>query len=217
MKIKDIDFRWLGHDCFRLQLGDTILYTDPYKIEEGEKADIILSSHEHDDHCHVPSLKKLCSKETTLVTTPLSKEKVKDFSCKKKYMTPGDSITVGDINIDAVHAYNTNKFRSPGKPYHPKGKKIGFILTINGTSVYFAGDTDVIDEMEDLGEIDIAMLPISGTYVMTVDEAVEAVKKINPEITIPMHVGKGIGSLEDTKEFKEKAGSHTVVKIVEME
>ncbi len=79
-----------------------------------------------------------------------------------------------------------------------------FLLSVEGQRIYQAGDTEFIPEMESI-DADIALLPVSGTYVMTVDEAVEAVKTIGPQIAIPMHVGRHIGSLVDAKHFKEKA------------
>lgn len=215
-KIKGINFEWFGHDAFRLTRNEKVIYLDPYKIEQEEDADIIMVSHEHYDHCDVDSLKKLCTEKTTLVTTPLAKEKVKELPGKKKYLTPGEAVTVNDINISAVHAYNVNKFRSPNTPYHPKGKKLGFIFTVNGTRVYFAGDTDPIDEMEDFKGIDVALIPVSGKYVATADEAVEIVEKIKPKLVIPMHVGLGIGSLDDAKKFKKKVGSLAEVKLLEV-
>jgi len=118
---------------------------------------------------------------------------------------PGDARTVKGIPILAAPAYNVNKFRSPGVPFHPKEKGyVGFVITVEGRRIYHAGDTDVIPEMASI-EADIALLPVSGTYVMTAEEAVEAASVIGPKAAIPMHVGRGIGSLEDAERFWENA------------
>ena len=102
-------------------------------------------------------------------------------------------------------AYNVNKFRSPGVPFHPKeAGNVGFVIAVEGQRIYHAGDTDVIPEMEAI-ETDIALLPVSGTYVMTAEEAVEAAALIKPKVAIPMHVGRGIGAHDDAERFKEKA------------
>lgn len=212
--IKNIDLTWFKHDTFRLLADGKVIWTDPYQIKERKKADIILVSHAHHDHCDVDSLKKLCTDDTTLITTPLAKEKVDALPGKKKYLEPGKGITVDGVKVKAVHAYNVNKFRSPGTPFHPKGKNLGFIFEVHDTRVYFAGDTDPIKEMEDFGPIDVALIPISGTYVANVDEAVEIVKKIRPDVVVPMHVGRGIGSLDDRTEFKKKVGSLAKVKLL---
>ena len=104
-------------------------------------------------------------------------------------MNPGDKQVVDDITIEAVHAYNVNKFRSPGVPFHPKGFGIGFIITTEGRRIYFAGDTDFIPEMKTFENIDYALLPIGGTYTMDEQEAVEALTAIKPKVVIPMHYG----------------------------
>jgi L-ascorbate metabolism protein UlaG (beta-lactamase superfamily) len=122
---------------------------------------------------------------------------------------------VKGIPIEATAAYNINKFRSPGVPFHPKeSRHVGFVITLDGVRVYHAGDTDCIPEMNEV-RADIALLPVSGTYVMTAEEAVEAVKILGPALAIPMHVGRGIGSLEDATRFKEL--SPVPVRVLPME
>jgi L-ascorbate metabolism protein UlaG (beta-lactamase superfamily) len=120
-------------------------------------------------------------------------------------VAPGDEITVKGIPITAVPAYNVNKFRSPGNLFHPKDSGyVGFILTVEGRRIYHSGDTDCIPEMESY-RAGVALLPVSGTYVMTADEAAGAAGIIKPEIAIPMHVGRGIGALDSAEEFKAKS------------
>jgi L-ascorbate metabolism protein UlaG (beta-lactamase superfamily) len=115
-----------------------------------------------------------------------------------------------------VPAYNLDKFRSPGELYHPKeAGYVGFVVTLDGKRIYHAGDTDHIPEMADLRDINIALLPVSGIYVMTADEAVEAAKTIQPDVAIPMHVGRGIGSLGATQAFKKGAPVDVVVLALE--
>lgn len=104
-------------------------------------------------------------------------------------------------------AYNIDKFRSHGVPFHPAGDgKVGFVVDVDGTRIYHAGDTDNIPEMRNLKNIDIAFLPVSGTYVMTAPEAAQAAKVINPKLAVPMHYGDLVGTEEDAKKFKESAG-----------
>jgi len=98
-----------------------------------------------------------------------------------------------------------NKFREPGKPFHPKEDgKIGFILSVKGVRIYHAGDTDPIPEMKNF-KTDIALLPVSGTYVMTPEEAGEAARMIKPKLAIPMHYGTIVGSENDAERFKQLA------------
>ena len=124
-------------------------------------------------------------------------------------------IKIGDIKIQATASYNTNKFKLPGKVFHPKkDNKCGFIVTIDGKNIYHAGDTDIIPEMKEFPEIHIAFLPISVIYVMTPKEAAEVVDIIQPMISIPMHYGKIVGTIEDAKLFRDLIGEKSKVEII---
>ncbi len=194
-----VKLTWLGHDGFRIQNGQ-VIYIDPFQIEGGPRADIVLVSHEHFDHCNVDDLKKIVGPNTTIVAHAQSKSELSKLSAKEvKIVKPGDRVNLGDIGIEAVPAYNVNKFREPGKVFHPKQDgKLGFILTVKGVRIYHAGDTDHIPEMKNI-RADIALLPVSGTYVMTVQETAEAVASLNPKVVIPMHYGAIVGSRQDAE------------------
>ena len=198
MEIEGLSIEWLGQAGFRLKGGGKTIYIDPYNISpenSGEKADIILITHDHYDHCDSKSI-DIVKKEDTIIFAPQAcAEKIQNV----RTMNPGDSVDEAGIKIVAVHAYNINK------EFHPKGKGIGLILTVNNKTIYHAGDTDKIPEMKNLGNIDIAMLPVGGTYTMTAEEAAEALNDINPKIAIPMHYGSVVGSKEDAEKFKELA------------
>ena len=184
---------WLGHDGFRIDSAKTI-YIDPYEIAEGKKADIILITHEHFDHCSPDDVAKIQQSETVIVT---EKDSAKKLSGNVKVVSPGDSLTVDGVKIEAVPAYNVDK------DFHPKANGwLGFIVEIEGVRIYHAGDTDFIPEMRDF-KTDIALLPVSGTYVMTADEAVAAALAIEPRIVIPMHYGSIVGGDQDAAKFKK--------------
>jgi len=211
-----VKLSWLGHDGFRIRNG-RVLYVDPFKIEGvGPKADIVLLTHEHYDHCSVDDLKKIITPDTIIVAHSQSKDELGKLKFKDiKIVKPGDKINVGDFMIEAVPAYNLNKFREPGKVFHPKEDgKVGFILTVNGVRIYHAGDTDHIPEMRNI-RTDVALLPVSGTYVMTAKEAAEAAGDINPKLAIPMHYGAIVGGRSDAQTFKELAKCE--VRILEKE
>ncbi len=192
---------WLGHDSFRIKNGKTVII-DPFKIRPiPEKADILLITHEHYDHLSIDDIKKVVNENTTIVTIELSSLKVKEVKAVK----PGDKLKLGDVSIEVVPAYNLNKFREPGKVFHPKEDgKAGYIVGINGVRVYHAGDTDAIPEMKGL-KPDVALLPVSGTYVMTADEAAQAAKMVEPKVAIPMHYGVIVGTEQDAQKFKQLA------------
>jgi L-ascorbate metabolism protein UlaG (beta-lactamase superfamily) len=203
---------WLGHDSFRIEGDGLVIYTDPWRLGEGPKADLVLISHDHGDHCSPGDVAKIQKEDSVIVTIAAAAAKL---SGQIEVVEPGDELTVKGVPIRAVPAYNINKFRSPGVPYHPPDAgHVGYIFTVEGARIYHAGDTDHIPEMASF-EVDIALLPVSGTYVMTADEAVEAAAAIGPQVAIPMHIGRNIGSLEDAERFKEQAS--TPVEILPME
>jgi L-ascorbate metabolism protein UlaG (beta-lactamase superfamily) len=213
-----VKITWLGHDGFKIQDGGETLVVDPFQLKKDEKADYLLISHEHFDHCNPDDLKRVVRENTKIVASKDCKETLSKIAQKGevKYVRPGESVKLGNFEVKAVPAYNTNKFREPGKPFHPKAdEKNGYVIkTRGGVTIYHTGDTDSIPEMSDLRP-DIALIPVSGTYVMTVDEALEATSRIKPKIAIPMHWGAIVGSSSDAQKFKEKAPVR--VEILEVE
>lgn len=184
---------WLGHDTFKISLLGKTIYFDPFQIVNGEPADLILISHDHFDHCSPEDVRKIQGSQTTIVTEENSAKKLKGHI---KVLRPGDRTNIQGIEIEAVPAYNVDK------NFHPKANQwLGFILTIGGVRIYHAGDTDFIPEMKEV-KADIALLPVSGTYVMTVEEAVQAALTISPKIAIPMHYGSIVGSENDAERFR---------------
>ena len=186
---------WLGHDSFRID-GEKTIYIDPWKLKPGRKADLILVTHDHYDHFSPSDIAMIQGDKTEIVCPASSKQKL---TGKIHMVVPGDKLNLRGIAIEAVPAYNI------GKQFHPKGNLwVGYIITVEGTRIYHAGDTDLIPEMSDI-KCDIALLPVSGTYVMTAEEAVKAADIIKPNIAVPMHYGTIVGSDADAEYFKRKA------------
>lgn len=195
------NIQWLGHSGFLIK-SDINIVIDAFKTDLKEKADIVLITHEHFDHCSVDDVEKIVTPETVIVASPDCQSKLARVKVKEVLpITPDKGVVVKGVKIKAVPAYNINK------RFHPRENDwVGFLITLNNVTIYHAGDTDLIPEMKQLqGIVDIALLPVSGTYVMTADEAVEAVKIIKPRIAIPMHYGSIVGSRENAERFKELA------------
>ena len=137
------------------------------------------------------------------------KDSAKKIGGEARIVKPGDSIELEDIRIEAVPAYNVDK------NFHPKEKGwLGFVVELEGVRVYHAGDTDFIPEMKDF-QVDIALLPVSGIYVMTAAEAVEAARAIKPKIAIPMHYGAIVGDAGDADVFKSELENEMDVIVLE--
>jgi len=200
-----IQITWLGHDGFKFK-KDKVIYVDPFKLgTKAEAADLVCVTHEHFDHLSMDDLKKVVTPATTVITIAACEKAAKDLKPKAvRVVLAGDRLTVDGVTLEVLPAYNTNKFRSPGNPFHPKADgKVGFILGIGGVRIYHAGDTDVISEMASAKGVDVALLPVSGTYVMTAQEAVKACTAIQPKLAIPMHYGAIVGSPADAEAFRK--------------
>ncbi|TFF97602.1 MAG: MBL fold metallo-hydrolase [Promethearchaeota archaeon] len=206
---ENVRIRWLGHDFFQIKGAGVVIYMDPYKLkrEDLASADLIITSHEHFDHCDFDAINHLSDEKTILIGPKICQDKLQTKILVKKdvkELNPYEELTIGDIQLSAIPAYNIHRFRSPGNPFHPEESgHIGTIIDIDGTTIYHAGDTDKIPDMDDIHP-DIALLPVSGTYVMDVEEAVEAAKVLDPKVIIPMHLGRGIGELSFAEEFQNK-------------
>lgn len=165
--------------------GKTI-YIDPSEGEYEEKADLILVTHVHHDHCDVSKINLIRRADTTIFAPS---DCVSTIGGTVKSLKPGENAVVDGITVEAVEAYNYKRFRSVGVPYHPKGLGVGYLLTAEGKTLYHAGDTDFIPEMKALKarNIGIALLPSGGTYTMDNPDAVDAALAINPKNVVPMH------------------------------
>ncbi len=210
----DPNITWFAQSSFRIEHGGLCVYIDPFRIPDGEKpADVILLSHDHGDHLSADDIAKVRTESTIVVAGQAVVDKID---------APYTQINVGEewrhenLTVRAVPAYTTTKLRDSGEPTHPKeAGHVGFVFEINDLSFYFLGDTDVIPEMEQIGPVDYAFIPVSGTFVMTADEAAEAAKIIQPSVAIPCHYGVVVGSADDANRFAEQVPDQVRVWIMD--
>jgi len=201
-----VSIRYLSHAGFQIKVDDKIVYIDLEKYgKASEKADLILVTHSHTDHCDPDKIKEV-RKENTVVIAP--EDCVSKIGGDVKTLKPGEAMSVGNIRIRGVEAYNIKRFRSPGNPYHPKGFGVGYLVTAEGKTIYHAGDTDFIPEMRQLGNVDVALIPTGDTYTMDNAEAAESAIAIKPETAIPMHCWK-----TDPEQFKKIVETKSKIKI----
>jgi L-ascorbate metabolism protein UlaG (beta-lactamase superfamily) len=201
-----LSITWLGHASFQIKAEGKIIYVDPYEGEYSEKADLILVTHSHSDHCDPSKIQKVRKTETVIFAP---KDCFSKIGGTVKTLKPGEETTFDKIKVKAVEAYNYKRFRSPGNPFHPKGHGVGYLIKAETKTVYHTGDTDFIPEMRQLEHVSVALLPSGGTYTMDNVEAAEAALAINPETAIPMHRWD-----TNPEEFKKKVEANSNIKVL---
>jgi len=202
--INGVHFEWFVQSGVCIK-GDAVLYIDPHLIRDGEKADLILITHDHFDHLDIASINAVAKDDTVIVANACCVPRLQG-KVAGKVMPIGEGETVSEKGVDvrAVPGYNY---------IHPRGSNVGFIFNLGGQTIYHAGDTDHVPEMASLGSIDIALLPIGGTYTMDEREAAEALKVIQAKVVIPIHYGYGTGG--DPLEFASLVGAAARVVILD--
>ena len=217
------NINWLGHAsfCFSDKSLNMIYFVDPFQIgnRKLESADIIFITHAHFDHFSKADIGKIL-KEDTFVIAPVDiLEKINLPAGRQVSVKPDEEYEVKGFSFSTIPAYNNH----PEKlKFHPKANNwVGYIFELNGQKIYHAGDTDFTEEMRNLKNLnlDVALLPIGGTYTMDVQEAAEAANEIAAKTTIPMHyknlVGENYKSIEE--EFKRLVKNSKVVILKELD
>jgi len=193
---------WLGHASFRIDGAASTIYIDPWKLKSSKPADVVCITHSHYDHLSEEDVARIRKPSTVIIGPPDCKA---GFGAAFKTIAPGQDLQVGDVTVEAVPAYNTEK------DFHPKRNNwVGYIVTVDGVRIYHTGDSDMIPEMSNI-KADVALIPVGGTYTMTVKQAAEAVKKIAPKVAVPMHCGDIVGTLDDRNAFKSSSAATVVV------
>jgi L-ascorbate metabolism protein UlaG (beta-lactamase superfamily) len=193
---------WLGHASFRINgpphSDGPVIYIDPWRLPPNSpKADIILVSHDHHDHCSPEDIEKIEKKRTMIIASPRAVEVIGERAHAMRPWQVAANLPKGG-SIRTVPAYTLDHV------YHDRAYEgLGFVISWQRKDIYFAGDTDLIPEMANIC-CDIALLPVGGAYTMGDEEAVEAVKMLRASIAIPMHFGREIpGSRDNGRRFAQ--------------
>jgi len=208
LELDNLKIKWLGQSGFKIS-NKKIIYIDPWNIEEKDRADFILITHSHKDHFSPKDIEKIKQNSTKIISRS---DVASKLGGEVRIVNQGDYLDLYDIKVNVVAAYNVDK------EFHKRALGVGFIIEIDGKKIYHAGDTDYIREMEnksDFKNIDVALLPVGGTYTMNAKEAAKAANIIKPKIAIPMHYGSVVGTKKDAKKFKELVDKGIKVEILE--
>jgi L-ascorbate metabolism protein UlaG (beta-lactamase superfamily) len=184
------------------------IYVDPLRVVGNKKAKYVFITHPHWDHFSVEDIKKVITNQTKIICPLSMKEVVAGvFDNEVLYVLPEQTYEISNVNFETFHSYNK------GKTFHPKSNNwVGYIINIDGERVAIVGDSDATDELE-LIKTDILLIPIGGTYTMTLVEAAELTNKINPKKVIPTHYGDIVGDKEMGKEFQKLVNKNIVCEL----
>ncbi len=182
----------LGHASIRLELGDTLIYVDPWSnvhdFSQDPDADWIWVTHEHGDHLDKAAIAEIATDSTQYLMDSRTAEA--SGLDNVTLIANGESLELEGLTVHAIPAYNVVRARDNGQKYHPEGWYNGFILEIGDFRMHFAGDTECVPEFADLGPITVSFLPINLPFTMPPEEAAACFRTLNPEIAIPYHQGE---------------------------
>ncbi len=185
-----LEITFLGHGSLILSARGTVVHVDPYgKVADYPslpKADLVLVTHEHQDHLDPAALAAVRTKQTRVVASAAAAARIEGATA----LDYGATVTVAGVAVAAVPAYNIRHSRSPGVPFHPRGRGNGYVVTLAGLRVYVAGDTENVPEMKHLAGIHVAFLPMNLPYTMTPEMAADAARMFSPKILYPYHFGE---------------------------
>ncbi|MDT8396917.1 MAG: MBL fold metallo-hydrolase [bacterium] len=185
----DLGITFIGHGTLMMTFAGRVIHVDPYsKLTDYNRlpdADLILITHGHGDHLDMKAIEAIRTKTTVIVANPAAAESLSGA----RVMENGQKLTVLDLPIEAVPAYNVVHKRDNDEPFHPPGRDNGYLVSFGDKRVYIAGDTENIDDMRSLGPVDIAFLPVNLPYTMTPEMFANAARMVRPKILYPYHYG----------------------------
>lgn len=188
----------LNHNCIKFN-KEKVIYTDPFQLKNHyHDADIIFITHSHYDHFSEEDIEKVKNKDTTICVTEDLYNKTVTLGFLENniiIVKPNQTYQILGIEVKTIPAYNRNK------KFHPKENNwVGYLLNLQDTLYYIAGDTDMTEENKKVN-CDVAFVPVGGTYTMDCMEATQLVNHIKPSIAVPVHYGSVVGEEKDAKMF----------------
>jgi L-ascorbate metabolism protein UlaG (beta-lactamase superfamily) len=196
-------FTWFWQAGYRWAHENLVVYIDPKNVpDEYEPGDAIFITHAHFDHFSQEDVDRL-RKDDTVVVAP--RDVAAELSGEVVAVNPGDRIDVKGVRGEAVPAYNILEGRLDN---HPKQNNwVGYVLELGEHTVYHAGDTDHLPELERI-RTNLALLPIgAGGFTMDAQEAAALAIAMRPDLAVPMHYGfvEGCDPPASAETFRDQA------------
>ena len=175
-----------GHASVQISHNGLWIDVDPLAARAQmplREPDVILVTDNHADHMDLAAIRRLRGQNTTVIGPSVVAERVMYTTT----LANGESKTVWSAIIEAVPMYNISRGPGTGELFHTKGRGNGYVVTIGGKRIYFAGDTECTPEVKALRNIDVAFLPMNLPYTMTPAEAAACARAFRPAIVYPYH------------------------------
>jgi L-ascorbate metabolism protein UlaG (beta-lactamase superfamily) len=203
---------WIGHSTVRVELAGTVVLTDPVLTRvvgplrrvvplppaaAWSGVDLVLVSHLHEDHLHLPSL-RLLDDDARVVVPRGAGAWLRSHGVRwVDELAPGESLVHRDLRVTAVPAVHSGHRWGPRLTHGPVAAAVGHLVEGAGATVYACGDTDLFDGMARIGDrgIDVALVPVwgwgptLGPGHLDPGRAAEAVARVRPRVAVPVHWG----------------------------
>lgn len=186
----DIEITPIIHSSVQIEYAGKVIQVDPWSVGDlsrAKPADLILITDDVGHHLDVKAIQQLRKPGAPVVIAANGKSRVPDGIV----LANGESTTAAGVQVESIAAYDIK----PGAPEHPKGEASGYVITLGGKRIFFAGVTECVPEVKALKNIDVAFMPMNIPVERMMPAAVaECVKILKPAVVYVYHYDQGFAS-----------------------